>query len=108
MTERFIFETDDPEGRSITLHADTWEHIRSRHPEIKSITEVKTTVRTPDYITENTDLQSMTYTRFSSTSLRIRVNVIAAVEASSKKGKVKTAYLTRQDPKGEIIWQRRT
>ena len=47
MVLRSVFE--DYLGRKINLHEDTWQHIRTKHPEIKLIT-IRDTVAHPDEV----------------------------------------------------------
>ena len=104
-TEMTIFETTDPEGRTIRLSSSTWEHIRRRHREVKSVRMIRTAVETPDYIIQNESRKTLSYVQ--TTSLKLYFTVHAGMDAAYESGKVTTAHIARDLPKGESIWLRR-
>lgn len=101
-----IFETTDPEGRSISLHEDTLTHIKKSHPEIStSHHKIRSTIQNPDVITEITDRRSLAYT--SITSLRLYYNVYAKMDDEYRRGFVTTTFVQRDLPKGDIVWTKK-
>ncbi len=103
MNEKIIFSTTDPEGRIIVLYENTLQHIKERHPEIKNPKNIKTTIQKPDFITQNTERKTLIYT--TNTSIfSPYFNVYTKMDDKYITGQVSSAYLTREMPKGEIIW----
>jgi hypothetical protein len=98
-----IFSTTDPEKRE--LHADTWSHIRERHPEVtkQGVQRIQNTIKNPDFITEQETTSAFLYSRIERSDLFF--NVITKQAAQTKSiGVVKTAHLTDRPPKGDVIW----
>lgn len=104
--DKIYFTTTDPEGRTIHLQKQTWDHIKERHPEIKRPHEVKATIQNPDIITENTQKKQLGYTKIARMDLHI--NVYARMADDYKEGKVKTSFLSRKPPRGEVIWVKKS
>ena len=105
--EKIYFTSTDPEGRIVTLHKQTWRHIKSGHPEIRGTQEVKSTIQDPDIITEISSRTSLAYTKIARTDLY--VNVYTKMDDSSYRiGRVSTAYLTKKPPSGDTIWVKST
>jgi len=103
MNPKIYFTTIDPEGREIILHDTTWwRHIKKYHPEIRSVSEIKSIIQNPDFITEISSRSSLAYTKIARSNLN--VNVFAKMDNTYEKGYVTTSYLTSKDPDGSIIW----
>lgn len=98
-SDDIILTFTDPQGRKITLSEERIEHLKD-HPEIK-INEVKTTVTSPEFITENLNRKSVAYTTMRNSFLY--VNVYAGIVGENE-GYIRTAFLERKMPKGEIIY----
>lgn len=106
-TTKIYFSTTDPEGREIRLYEDTWMIHKQKHLEIKRPTEIKTTIQKPDFITENTARNSLAYTKIS--RLDLHLNVYVRVDDDTyTTGKVSTAFLQKNPPKGDVIWYRKS
>ena len=102
MSDKEIFKTTDPEGRIIYLYQDTWTHIRGKHPEVKNIQKIKSTIQKPDIITENTERSSLSYTQIS--RLDLYHNVYAKMDDTYQEGRVSSTFFTGKPPKGDVIW----
>jgi hypothetical protein len=102
---KVYFSSTDPEGRTIDLHENTWNHIKEKHPEIKSPQEIKSTIQKPDIITEDSSRTSLAYTKFARSDLH--VNVYTKMDDTYSEGRVSTAFLSRKPPKGDVIWVRK-
>jgi len=101
-----IFNTTDPEGRSISLYTHTWEHITTGHPDFTSYEEVESIIIQPEIITKNLQRSSIVY---STTGRTVSyVNVIAKMDDTYTKGFVITSYLSDKIPKGNTIWMRKS
>ena len=105
MKQKIIFTTQDPQNRNVTLHANTLQHIIKRHPEVRGVQEIQTTIQNPDFITENTSETQIVYTKIS--SLVLYVNIYAVTNDIDNSAVVKTAFLQSRPPKGNVIWQKR-
>ena len=103
---KVIFETTDPEGRSIGMNKNSWDHITTGHPEITSTEEIRLTIKKPNVIIQNSTRSSVSYSKTGRTVPY--VNVIAKMDDTYTKGTVKTAYLSNKMPKGRAIWIRRS
>jgi len=102
-----IFESTDPEGRKIVLSKNTWGHIKKGHPEVnKNIALIKSTIQKPDLITEISSRTSLAYTSISSISFYY--NVFAKMDDKYEKGRVTTAFVQADLPKGSVIWSKKT
>lgn len=105
MSDKEYFTATDPEGRNIRLYKSSWDHIRTGHPEVRSVSEVKSTIQKPHVITENTAKSSVIYTKIASSNLYL--NVYARM-ADTKSGRVSTAFLQAKLPKGDVIWSKKS
>jgi len=101
--DKIYFETTDPEGRSIRLHKNTWDHIREKHPEISRINEVRSTIQKPDIITQGATRQSLAYTKIARSDLHVNVYV-KMDDTTYSRGRVSTTFLQGKAPKGDVIW----
>jgi len=104
---KIYFSTTDPEGRQIILYEETWMIHKKKHLEIKRPTEIKTTIQKPDFITENTARNSLAYTKISRLDLNLNVYVHVDDDTYTT-GKVATAFLQKDSPKGDVIWYRKS
>jgi len=100
--DNIILTATDPEGRTVTLSEERWDHIKNRHPEITKISEVSTTVSKPLVIIENSERESLTYSAQGRSTLLMNVH---ASFTSEKTLKVRTAHLSAKMPQGDVIWQ---
>ncbi len=103
--KRVYFSTTDPEGRTIFLYSDTWDHIKKGHPEIRGVQEVKSIIQNPETITEISTRTSLAYTKIARSDLY--VNVYAKMDDTYREGQVSTAFLQAKHPDGKVIWSRR-
>lgn len=104
--KRVYFSTTDPEGRTIYLYSDTWDHIKKGHPEIRGVQEVKSIIQNPDTITETSRKTSLAYTKIARSDLY--VNVYAKMDDNTyQEGQVSTAFLQANLPDGKVIWTQR-
>ena len=111
-----IFSTFDPQKRKVDFFNDTWEHIKKRHPEVrggttrhpdvKGIKTIRSTVEAPLMITHDQTRNALTYADF--TKLGWYFKVIAKIADMPNMCTVSTAYFTPDQPKGKVIWQRST
>jgi hypothetical protein len=97
-----LFKATDPIGTDVVLPVKTWDHIKKRHPEIKKVNKIKETIQKPDFVILNDIRNTTTYTTTS--SLRLFFNVHATMHEDGNY--VATAYLTKDIPEGDCIWQR--
>lgn len=103
MDENIIFDATDPEGRNIVLYDHVWDHIRKGHPEIIiKIQKIKSTIQKPCCITQDTSGKTLCYTDI--IVLPPYFNVYTKMDDDYSKGRVVTAFLERDMPKGEVIW----
>ena len=105
MRKKIIFTTTDPESRTIRLDTEAWQHIKKRHPEIKTTSEVKQTIRKPDIIIQNERRQTITYSK--TENMNLYSNVYARMNSTYNEGSVATAYKTRTLPEGDVIWYKK-
>lgn len=104
--EDLIFTTQDPEGRSIHLTKERWQHVKENHPEITlTLPKTKSIIQKPDLITETTRKNSIAYTQI--TSIQLYYNIYVKMDDTAKEGKIKTVFLQKDLPKGEVIWVKR-
>ena len=91
---QIVAVTSDPQGRSVVLAVDRWNHIAARHPELAdSQSEILRAIRTPDaQRVESTD-ESWFY-RAAGPSTWIKVVVLY----SGKRGRIITAFPIRAMP----------
>ncbi len=101
-----IFSTTDPEDRDVFLVDYTWQKVKTKHPEVRGIQEIKSTIQKPNYITEDTQRNSLAYTKISTIGLYF--NVYAKRTDSHNRLRVASAYLQRRTPSGDVIWVKRT
>ena len=107
LTDTLIFSTTDPEGRVIHLRKKALDHIKLKHPELKTKTqEIRSTIERPDVITETSTRQSLAYTKVS--SINFYLNVYAKMDDTYTKGQVSTTFLQPHMPRGDVIWYRKT
>lgn len=98
-----LLQVLDPDGKTITLHKNTYEkHISVNHPEVE-LPKIRSTLEAPDAIlqsahTETTDI----YSSSSILSSGLFMNVFVGFEQSDSSGIVKSAYITSRLPKGKI------
>jgi hypothetical protein len=104
MSGKRIFEITDPQGRRVIFHDDTWEHIKSGHPEITNYRRIKTTVMDPQIIIRPPLRNSLIYV--DCTQLHLYFNVATKVDDTLNECTVSSAYLTRYLLNGDIIWLR--
>jgi len=104
MSRKVIFKITDPEGRSVTFYDDTWKHIRSGHPEIKTYRRVKTTVMDPHFILRNPLRKSLIY--IDCGQLNLYFNVVTKIDDALNECTVSTAYLSSNIQEGDVIWRK--
>jgi|SaaInl8_150m_RNA_FD_contig_21_224260_length_500_multi_11_in_0_out_0_2 hypothetical protein len=102
-----IFTATDPEGRNIVFHSSTWDHIKEGHPEVKDIQEIKLTIQKPHFITQDSSRKSLAYSR-SRSILSPIFNVFTKMDDMYKEGRVTTAFIMTELPKGDVIWTDQT
>lgn len=108
----WLFVTEDPEGRHVGLKRETFEHhIQPLHPGV-SPEAIKSTIETPDLITENDVHGSVNYVA-SVPGRRQFFRLVAARRRDDEEGKepryvVCTAFPRSTPPSGRILWQRPT
>ena len=90
-------------GRRIFLTQERWQHIITRHPELRDKqNEVLKTVKQPEIIVENPFNKSVNlYHRFDK-----RLNLYTVVIVEIEQGFIITSYSSLGIKKGEIIWQK--
>ena len=112
---REIFKTLDPQGYTISLDSERWDHIVKGHPEmVKLLDKVQETVTNPEIIQRDAkNAETHYYYRLSGRAfLRaqdVYVNAVVARYESSKTGFVKTAFLVQTIRKHgeEYVWLNR-
>jgi len=110
-----LFKTLDPQGYTISLDSQRWEHIVNGHPEMKPLlNKVQETVMHPEIIQRDAkNAETHYYYRLSgrkfSRAKDIYVNAVVARYESSKTGFVKTAFLVQTIRKHgeEFVWLNR-
>jgi len=113
---KLIFSTLDPQERRVDFYDDTWRHIKEEHPEVrggmtrhrdvKGIKTIRSTVEAPLMITHDETRNALTYADFTNSGLYFKV--ITKIADKVDVCTVSTAYLTSDEPKGNVIWQRST
>jgi hypothetical protein len=113
---KLIFSIPDPQQRTVEFYNDTWEHIKkthpevkggtTRHPDVKGIKTIRSTVEVPLRITHDETRNALTYVDFTISGLYFKV--ITKIADKVNVCTVSTAYLTSDQPKGNVIWQRST
>lgn len=97
-----IASVADPEGRSVILDADGWQHILDNHPEmVGHQTAVLTTVNQPEHRRPDPRPGRVRYYRQGVGPSRW---CLAVIDATQDPARVVTAFGTRRDPEG---WHRR-
>jgi hypothetical protein len=104
MSRKVIFNITDPQGRSVVFHDNTWKHIREGHSEITHYQRIKTTVMNPDFILHRSIRKSLIYV--DCTQLSLYFSVFTKFDESLNECTISTAFLTRDFPNGDTIWQR--
>lgn len=99
---KILFAVTDPEGMTVLLYAEQWEHLK-KHPESRPIRKVRSGVQKPDIILLNEARNAKIYTTISSTNLYF--NVIASL-ISETECRISTAYIKNVLPKGDCTWRR--
>ena len=100
---KILFKVVDPEGVSVLLYAEQWDHIKKRHREIKPIAKIRAGVQNPDLIILDEERNARIYTTISQTnsSFNVFTGIIDETEC-----KVRTSYLMKEIPKGNCTWRR--
>jgi len=104
MSKKVIFNVTDPQGRHVVFHDDTWEHIKSGHPEITNCKRIKTTVMDPHIILKSPLRSSIIY--IDTTQIHLYFNVFTKIDETVNECTVSSAYLTKYLPEGDRIWLR--
>lgn len=100
---KILFNVTDPEGVSVLLYAEQWDHIKKEHPDINPIAKVRSGVQNPDLILLDEARNARIYTTISSTSLSF--NVFAGIVTETE-CRIRTSYRMRDIPKGDCTWRR--
>ena len=103
--KEIIWVTTDPQGRAVSIHNTTWQHIKEKHKEIRGfgLKRIKSTVEKPFSIVHNETRCAIIYTDYTTSDLLF--NVLTRANESLSQCTVSTAYLTSKAPKGHLIWQ---
>lgn len=94
-----LFKVLDPQGWTITLDSERWQHIVNGHPEMATfLPKLQETITTPEIIQQDRKRsETHYYYRLSGRSLSrqkdIYVNAVVARYEATKTGFVKTAFL---------------
>jgi hypothetical protein len=111
---KLIFSILDPQKRRVEFYDDTWGHIKEGHSEVrgsttqhrdvKGIQTIRSTVEAPLMITQEESRNSLTYADLTISGKYFKV--IAKIADKVDVCVVSTAYITWDQPKGKVIWQR--
>jgi hypothetical protein len=94
-----VFKVLDPQGYTVILDSERWEHIMKGHPEMATLLEkLQETVANPEIIQRDAKRsETHYYYRLSGRSFArskdLYVNAVVARHEPSKTGRVKTAFL---------------
>jgi putative heme iron utilization protein len=110
-----VFKILDPQGFTVILDSERWDHILKGHPEMaKLLTKIQETVANPEIIQRDAKhSETHYYYRLSGRSISrakdLYVNAVVARNESDKTGQVKTAFLVATIRKhGEdFVWLNR-
>jgi hypothetical protein len=94
-----IAETTDPDGRSVVLDREGWEHVLTGHPELaRSARAIMATVSEPDHRLEDPLFAGRE--RFYRRGLGPARWLVAVVDYAVRPARVVTAFASRDDPPG--------
>jgi hypothetical protein len=109
-----VFRVLDPEGYTIVLKVQQWDHITSGHPEMKDHLDLlQKTIMEPEVIQRDAErLETHYYYRLTGRTLFRRndlyLSAVVCRKEDGKCGHVKTAHLVKHVRKdGESVWLRR-
>lgn len=102
-SKKIVLSIYDPEGRSVILYDDTWSHALE-HPEIRKagLIRVRKVIEKPTMIVHNEPRKALIYS--DQTRIDLYFNVFAGTDDNLTTCNVRTVYLTRDIPKGDVIW----
>ena len=94
-----VFKVLDPQGYTIVLDSERWDHIIKGHPEMANLSiKLRETVANPEIIQRDAKMaETHYYYRLSgrcfSRTKDLYINAVVARHEPSKTGRVKTAFL---------------
>jgi hypothetical protein len=111
-----VFKVLDPQGYTVILDSERWDHIMKGHPEMsKLLDKVQETVANPEIIQRDVKRsETHYYYRLSGRCLArskdLYVNAVVGRHEPSKTGRVKTAFLvpTIRKHGEDFVWLNRS
>ena len=101
-----VFEVEDRDGNAVVLDENVWHnHILRRHPEIGDyLPEMQEVIKNPGIITRHAG--SVHYSRLGAIQNRphLYLEVVVKEDGFPPTGTVRTAFLKRTSPKGDLLW----
>jgi len=102
------FTVTDVFGQTVIATFASWDHVTQHHPEMVGKEEqVKAAIEHPHVVYEGRTPEHKVFTaRNITTGFWAGSITVAVVRYRKDIGYLNTAYLTAQEPKGRILWQR--
>jgi hypothetical protein len=110
-----VFKVLDPQGYTVILDSERWDHILKQHPEMAPLlTKIQETVGNPELIQRDAKrLETHYYYRISGRKIvrskDLYVNAVVERDEAAKSGRIKTAFLvaTIRRHGEEFVWLNR-